>query len=190
MYHLHPKDNELAKRFWVLLPIENASALFFYASKTMSTRVILQIKYMQKWSFAQYLGRVFANEAKDYGFFDGINVIVPVPLSREREVERGYNQSYYFALGIKEITNIPIVKDAISRTSFNGSQTRKSHLERRDNVKGVFKLISSANIKGKHILIVDDVITTGSTILSCAEELMKGGVKSISVASIGYAKHL
>ncbi len=189
MYHLHPKDNYLAKRFWILLPIENASALFFYNSKTRSTRVILQIKYMQKWSFAQYIGRVFANEAKDYDFFEGIDVIVPVPLTKGREKERGYNQSYHFALGIKEITGIPIVKDAVSRISFNGSQTRKSLLERRENVKGVFKLISSANIKGKHVLIVDDVITTGATILSCAEELMKGDVKSLSIASIGYVKH-
>lgn len=188
MFHLNPKNNELAKRFWILLPIENASSLFFYKPKTKSTRIILQIKYMQKWSFAQYLGRVFANEAKDYDFFDGIDAIVPIPLTKEREAERGYNQSLHFALGIKEITGIPVVKDAVSRVSFNGSQTRKSKFERRDNVKGAFKLASSASIKDKHVLIVDDVITTGSTILSCAEELLKGGVKSISVASIGYTK--
>lgn len=187
-FHENPKHNEMAKRFWILIPIENAAALFFYTSHTKPTHIILQLKYFGKWSYAQYMGEVMANEFAPYGFFEGIDMIVPVPITKKRERQRGYNQSMHIAVGISRITGIPINAKAIARTSFSQSQTRMEWHERRENVKNAFTLKCSDGIRGKHILIVDDVVTTGATVIACADELLKGGAKAFSVISIGYTK--
>lgn len=184
-----PKDNDMAKLFWLLIPIENAAALFFYYAHSNSTNVILNFKYKGKWNYAENMGRITAYEFTEYGFFDDIDAIVPVPITRKRERERGYNQSYHIALGVKAITGLPIIKNAIKRVTFAGSQTQKSSLERKENVKKAFKLVNGEKVRGKHILIIDDVVTTGSTITSCAEELMKAGAVAFSVLSIGFTKH-
>lgn len=184
-----PRDNEMARRFWYLIPIEKAAALFYYYAHSKHTRVILQFKYNMKWNFAEDMGRMTANEFLDSGFFEGIDAIVPVPITWRRKMQRGYNQSYHIALGIREITGIPVVTNAVERTTFTESQTRMKGMDRRKNVESAFRLKNGSKIKGKHILIVDDVVTTGSTIISCAEELMKGGAKAFSVISIGYTKH-
>lgn len=185
----NPKDNEMARRFWVLMPIENAAALFYYYAHSPSTNTILHFKYDEEWNVAEDMGSIAANEFKDYGFFDGIDAIVPMPITWRRKMERGYNQSYHIAIGVRNITGLPIITDAVKRVSFKGSQTKKSLMERRENVKKAFRLKNSNRVRGKHILLIDDVVTTGSTILACAEELMKGGATAFSVLSIGYTKH-
>lgn len=179
----------MAKLFWILIPIENAAALFFYYSHSDSTNVILKFKYNGNWNYAEDMGRIAAYEFMEYDFFNGIDAIVPIPITKKRERERGYNQSYHIALGVKTITGLPIINDAVKRTSFTESQTQKSSLERKENVKNAFKLVNGEKVRGKHILIIDDVVTTGSTITSCAEELMKAGAIAFSVLSIGFTKH-
>ena len=188
-FHEAPRDNEMAKRFWLLLPIEKAAALFFYCAHSKSTRIILDFKYYGKWNYAEDMGRIMANEFKDSDFFEGVDVIVPMPITRKRKTERGYNQSYHIAVGVRDFTGLPIVEDAVERVSFSGSQTKKSSMERHENVKNVFRLKDGTKIKGKHVLIIDDVVTTGSTVISCGEELLKADVKAFSVLSIGYTKH-
>ena len=178
----------MAKIFWGLIPIENAAALFFYHPHTKSARIVHQLKYFGMENVAQNMGRLIANEFNDYGFFSDIDIIVPMPTTFRRRLERGYNQCEAIAAGVREITALPIAHNAAVRTKFNGSQTRKSSMERRENVKNVFRLKDASIIKGKHVLIIDDIITTGATIMSLAEELMKGGVKKISVLTIGFTK--
>lgn len=188
-FWLNPKDNEMAQRFWAIIPIENAAALFYYRSHSPESKIILEIKYNGKWNVAQDMGRIIANEFRDYGFFDGIDLIVPIPITKRRMRQRGYNQSLEIAKGISALTGLPVICNAVKRINFSDSQTRKSGMERKENVKDAFRLVSSLEIDDRHVLIIDDVVTTGSTILSCAEELLKGGVKKISVLSIGYTKH-
>ena len=185
----NPKDNDMAKLFWMLIPIENAAALFFYYAHSDSTNVILKFKYDGNWNFAEDMGSISAYEFMEYDFFDGIDAIVPIPITKKRERERVYNQSYHIALGVKAITGLPIINDAVKRTTFTESQTQKSSLERKENVKNAFKLVNGDKVRGKHILIIDDVVTTGSTITSCAEELMKAGAIAFSVLSIGFTRH-
>lgn len=185
---LQPKDNEMAQLFWHLIPIENAAALFFYQQHSPSSNIILQFKYRGKWNIAEDMGRMAAKEFTQHDFFDGIDVILPVPITKKRKRERGYNQSHHIAVGISEITGLPIVENAVKRIKFSTSQTQKHAMERRENVAGAFKLSNGKDIEGKHVLVVDDVVTTGSTVLSCCLELVKGGVKSISILSLGYTK--
>lgn len=134
------------------------------------------------------MGRMAAKEFAANHFFDGIDAIVPVPLAKKRKRERGYNQSLEIARGVSQITRLPIINNAVKRLSFKGSQTQMSRWQRNDNVEGEFILKDSEAVKGKHILIIDDVVTTGATVISCANEIGKAGGVKFSVLSLGLTK--
>lgn len=185
----NPYENEMAKLFWGQIPVERAAALFHYESHAETANIIYQLKYKDHPEIGPLMGRMMAAELQKEEFFDGIDVIVPVPLTRERLRQRGYNQSEEIAKGVSEITGLPINKDVVKRTVFQGSQTRRSRWERQENVEYAFKLTHGEPIAGKHLLIVDDVVTTGATIIACAKELAKAGNVKISILSLGLTRH-
>lgn len=184
-YHL-VENNPLEKYFWGLFPIERAASLFYHdGEKTRS--IIYHIKYYHHPEVGKTLAAQYAKELKEYQFFKYIDAIVPIPLHWKRKLKRNYNQSYYIAQGISQSTGIPIFNDVVKRVINNVSQTQVKKHERKENVKNIFKTFHPEKIKGKHILLVDDVTTTGSTITSCAQELAKiQGVK-ISVLTLAIA---
>lgn len=178
----------MARLFWGQIPIERACALFFYSPHHESSRAIHELKYYDGPSVGEYLGRMLGQEGRASGFFDGIDLIVPVPLSRSRESQRGYNQSEEIARGISRVTGIEVGTAVVRRIRFDKSQTQMTADERYKNVQGAFKLLQPKSITGKHILLVDDIITTGATVRSCAQELMKAPDISISIAAAGFTK--
>ena len=115
-------------------------------------------------------------------------MIVPVPFAPKRRRERGYNQSEEIARGVSEVTHLPVRTDIIARKSFHGSQTHLEKWERRENVADAFILTGGAAASGKHILLIDDVMTTGATIIACGRELAKAGDVHISVLTMGFTK--
>ena len=193
----HPYDNEMAKLFWHLIPIERCSALYHHLSHTPSARPIYQLKYGKRKEMGIFLGEMLASKGLDTDFFEGIDAIIPIPLAPKREKERGYNQSLLIAQGISRLTHLPIIEDAVSRSTFQESQTHKNRAERQANVEHVFNLSphyhdhegkhSISELAGKHLLIVDDVCTTGATIISCAHELQQAGKMRFSVLTVGFA---
>lgn len=195
-YFENPYENEMAKMFWIRIPIERAAAWFFYRGHSAQSHLIYRLKYFHQIEIGAQVGRLMAQEGKEYGFFDGIDAIVPIPLTRKRRRKRGYNQSEEIAKGIQEITQLPIITDAVLRTIFTESQTRKGRWGRADNVAHVFQLAKAympgqpknQAIVGKHLLIIDDVCTTGATIIACTQELLKAGKMKFSILSIGHAK--
>lgn len=187
-YYLSPLDNPMARLFWGLFPIERASALFFYEPKASTRELIYDLKYRGYPMIGEEMGALIARHYQPAGFFEGVDAIIPVPLTRRRRWQRGYNQSEMLARGIREVTGLPILTDVLKRTSFKGSQTKKNQWERRENVDGVFRLVRPDDIRGKHILLIDDIITTGATIVACADELCKAGDVKISVLSLGLTK--
>ena len=118
------------------------------------------------------MGRCMAAELLPTGFFEDVDVVIPVPLHPRKQRARGYNQSEWIARGVSAVTGIPIDTESILRKKNTETQTRKSVFERRDNVEGIFELQHPETLAGKHILIVDDVLTTGSTTLACASCLV------------------
>ena len=134
------------------------------------------------------MGRMVAKELIPSGFFDGIDRIIPVLLSKKRQHQRGYNQSIEIARGVSEVTGLPLFQKVVKRVSFKGSQTNLGRWERNENVEKVFELIDGTTIQGKHLLVIDDVVTTGATIIACSKELVKAGDVKISVLSLGFAK--
>lgn len=187
-YYLSPLDNPMARLFWGLFPIERASALFFYEPKASTRELIYDLKYRGFPMIGEEMGALIARHYQPAGFFEGVDAIIPVPLTRRRRWQRGYNQSEMLARGIREVTGLPILTDVLKRTSFKGSQTKRNQWERRENVDGVFRLVRPDDIRGKHILLIDDIITTGATIVACADELCKAGDVKISVLSLGLTK--
>lgn len=184
-YHL-VENNPLEKYFWGLFPIERATS-FFYHEGEKTRSIIYHIKYYNHPEIGKILATNYAKELQDYQFFKDIDAIVPIPLHWKRMLKRHYNQSSYIAQGISQSTGIPTFNNVVKRVINNVSQTQVKKHERKVNVKDIFKVFHPEKIKGKHILLVDDVITTGSTITSCAQELAKiQGVK-ISVFTLAIA---
>lgn len=134
------------------------------------------------------MGRMAAKELLMTDFFEGIEAVVPVPLAKKRERQRGYNQSLEIAKGISEATALPIYNKVVARTVFKGSQTNRGRWDRNENVEKAFLLTDGESVRGKHLLLVDDVVTTGATVIACAKELVKAGDVKVSVLSLGFAK--
>ena len=174
----NPYDNEMAKLFWGRIPIERAAAFFYYESHSNTANIIYKLKYKSHPEIGPVMGRKF----------DGIDGIVPIPLAKKRFRQRGYNQSEEIAKGINEITGIPIYTGMVKRIVFKGSQTRRMRWDRQENVEYAFSLVNGEPIIGKHLLVIDDVVTTGATIIACAKELVKAGNVKISVLSLGLTK--
>jgi ComF family protein len=187
-YADNAEDNEMTRMIWGKMPIERGVAMFFYHPHSPESNMIYNLKYRHHPEIGRFMGRMMAKECMDKGVFDGIDAIVPIPLERGRERTRGYNQSFEIAMGVSFITGIAVVNDAVSRTKYNGSQTRKNRMERAENVEGAFKLKKGDRLQGKHILLIDDIVTTGATMLSCGKEIMKAGDVKISILALGFTK--
>ena len=180
--------NEMNKLFWGQVSIERAAAFFYYESHSDTANIIYKLKYKNHPEVGPIMGRMMANELKNDRFFDGIDGIVPIPLAKKRLRQRGYNQSEEIAKGVSEITGLPIYNNLVKRTVFKGSQTQRSRWGRRDNVEHVFELNSDPALSAKHLLLIDDVVTTGATMIACSSELAKiDGIK-ISILSLGFTK--
>mgnify|MGYP002856817598 CR=1 FL=1 len=170
MYH-NWEDNPMVKQFWGKFPVGRATAWFFYTHDSPYAHMIHQFKYHGRKKLAFELGKMMASEISPSGFFEGIDCIVHVPLHKEKERLRGYNQSEWIAHGIAEATGIRVITHAVERSTYTLTQTKKSARERFDNTKGVFKAADCHQLTGKHVLMVDDVMTTSATITACADAL-------------------
>ena len=181
-------ENVMAKLFWGQMAIEKATALFYYEPHAETAQILYEMKYKNHPEIGVVMGRMMAKELMRSGLFEGIDAIVPVPLARKRERQRGYNQSLELARGVSEVTGLPIANKVVRRTKFVGSQTQRGRWERNENVENVFELVDSDSISGKHLLLIDDVVTTGATIIACAQEMRKASNVKFSVLALGYSK--
>ena len=181
------EDNDIARIFWGLVDVQRAASFFHYTRHSPYSRILFDLKYHNRPEIGRNMGRMMAQELKRKGFFNDIGLIIPIPLSRQKERERGYNQSLWIARGISDITGIPIDTASVARIVSNPSQTRLDGQQRRENVRNIFAVTHPENLKNRHILLVDDVITTGSTMLSCAETIARACPVRLSVISLAWA---
>jgi ComF family protein len=184
-FHRDP-ENRLASMFWGRVRIERAAAFFYYTKGSDYTRLLHRLKYGGRKEIGTELGRMYASELKDseYAVAD---ILIPVPLHRSRQRQRGYNQSALIAGGLSDVLGIPSQTGNLVRDSRTSTQTRRGRFERFLNMEGRFRVVNAQAIAGKHILLVDDVITTGATIEACAQALLDAGCGEISVVSLGAA---
>ena len=167
-------DNPVARRFWGLVPVRSATAFLWFTDGSGFRRVVHSFKYGGRWSLARDMGRWFGRVLADTDPYAGVDLIVPVPLHFRKVLRRGYNQSEYIARGMSRSMEIPVETRAVVRRINNPSQTQTStHSERWENVEGIFAVRRPERLAGRHILLVDDVMTTGATIGSCAEAIVR-----------------
>ncbi|HLP72372.1 MAG TPA: ComF family protein [Bacteroidales bacterium] len=185
-YHTEP-DNPVARLFWGRCLITRAAAFSYYNRGSRIRALIHNLKYRGIKEAGTELGRIYGFALKESGFTNGMDLIIPVPLHPARERERGYNQSSIIAEGIAEATELGVDDKILVRSVKSKTQTKRSRYERWTNVEGIFIVVQPERITGKHILLVDDVITTGSTIESCANELLKYEGVKVSVAALACA---
>lgn len=177
-------DNDITRLFYGIVPIERAAALFVYGSCKELDGMIQAAKYGNRPDIAEECGMMMAHEYAQSGFFEGIDMIVPLPLHKNRLRKRGYNQSRMLAEGISEVTGIPVADDVVTRVKDTAMQTSMPHDQRTANMRGAFALDNAARLKGRHILVVDDVVTTGATMRECCMQIAKAQDVSISVLAL------
>ena len=186
------KENPMRSLFGNMLPIESAVALYWFVDGTDWQRVIHNFKYRGRWFFAQKLGEWMGEELRDSGNFDDIDLIIPIPLHYRRRLARGYNQSEQLALGVGRKMEVKCDFGAVRRAVYNESQTLKSRKERWDNVEEIFEVRRAHKLRGRHILLIDDVTTTGATMSSCAESIFRAceGDVRISIATLAVSRRV
>lgn len=187
-YEKQPLDNPMARLFWGQFPVERAAALFFYEAQAPASHLIYDMKYHNRPEVAQSMGIITARQFAAEGFFDGIDALVPMPITWRRRWQRGYNQSYEIARGITEVISLPIHHHVVKRIRFKKSQTKQHAWERLRNVDDAFCLVRPERISGLHLLLIDDIVTTGATVSACGRELAKAQDVRISVLSLGLTK--
>lgn len=187
-FQFTPEDNEMAQLFWGLLPVERTAALIYYEPRSETAAVIYKLKYGHRPDIGEDLGRIMAEEMKPAGFLDGIDILLPIPLSKKRYWQRGYNQSEMLARGMSEVTGLPVITKAVRRTNFRQSQTSLTRKERQENVEGTFVLRHPELLENKHVLLIDDICTTGATLLACSEAIRSVKGIHISILTLGFTK--
>ena len=182
----NPKDNPVTQKFFGKIPILYGLAFLQFTKSGKVQRILHQIKYQNQPELAQMLGIWYGYELSKHQINE-FDYIVPVPLHPNKLKIRGYNQSDYFAEGLAEQMQIACTKELLQRNAATSTQTKKNRLERWKNVENVFELSDTESVAGKSVLIVDDVVTTGSTLEACAKVLLEAKAKHISVAAIALA---
>ena len=189
-HHQEPYDSNLLNKFAGKIPIKFLASYVYFTKGGIIQKLIHSIKYKGQKEAAKEVANWYGHQLKiESELADRIDLIVGVPLHKSRFQQRGYNQADWIAEGLSEALNVPMRIDILVRDKFNESQTRKNRLERWDNVRTVFAVQNQDEVKGKNIVIVDDVLTTGATIEACAIELLRAGCKSVGVLTLATTQH-
>lgn len=181
--------DQIEKVFWGKFDIVNATSYIYYRKESPYNRLLHKMKYGNRPDIGRRLAMMAAEQLSKEGFFDGIDVIVPLPLSKKKKRQRGYNQCDYIAEGVSQATGIPVIMGCVVRTKANESQTHKTREERWKNVEGIFSLEKPELTEGKHILLIDDILTTGATLTNCAIAILQSCNCNISVFTLAYTNN-
>jgi ComF family protein len=182
-FHMHA-ENLVAETFWGRVELHSAASFLFFSKKGKVQKLMHVLKYKGRKEVGVYLGRLFGTDLKESPLFNTVEMIVPVPLHPKKQRKRGFNQSVMIARGIGEALGVPVSVDNLIRTAYTSSQTKKSRYDRWQNVKGVFSVQDPELFRNKHLLIVDDVLTTGATMEACVHPLLEIPGTKVSVATL------
>ncbi len=187
-FHAH-SHNPIEKLFWGRLPIAQATSQYYYTKESLMQRLIHNFKYKGNKELGFYLGSLMGQQLAQTNRFLSIDALIPLPLFPSKEKRRGFNQSAVICEGIAQHLQKPVWKDVLIRTSYTETQTRKNRVDRWKNIEGRFELINKEKIEGKHILLVDDIITTGATLEAGGRELQSAGNSQLSIATLCFSSH-
>jgi len=183
----NPTDNEAARLFFGKLPVEKVACGLKYLKESPVQDLMEALKYRGRKDIGPVLGSFTAAPLLRTGFFNGIDLLVPVPLHPAKQKRRGYNQSEWLAKGVAQTTGLPIDTTSLKRLADNKTQTKKGLFERWQNVETLFDLADPLPFEGKHILLIDDVLTSGSTLEACGKAVLKAKNARISFFTLARA---
>ncbi len=178
---------ELDLRLAGRLPVAAMAGYLKYETGGLTQRLLHRLKYRGQRQIGLILGAQFGSWLRQQPFWQEVDAIVPLPLHPAKEKKRGYNQSALLAQGISDATGLPVLSDVVQRLRPSASQTRKSREARWHNVAGIFAVKDTAAIAGRHVLLVDDVLTTGATLEACGQALLEAGTEKLSLAVLAVA---
>lgn len=181
-FDIHP-NNPVEKLFWGRLPLVGATAQFYFTKESLMQHLMHQFKYKSNKELGLQLGKMMGEQLKKSGRF-AVDALIPLPLFPAKEKRRGYNQATLLCEGMAESMNVPVLYNVIIRPQHTETQTKKGRIERWKNMEGKFILSNGDAISNKHILLVDDVVTTGATFEACGNELLKAENVQLSLASL------
>lgn len=182
------RDNILTRTLWPGVPIEHGLSLMHYRSQTPHHNLLMQFKYMKNPMLARKLGKLAATILAQHKLEADIDVVIPVPLSWQRKLKRGYNQAEWLAKGMAEVYHLPVNTTLLRRVKHRKPQTKLNQEERRENAKGQFRARIPEQMKGKRILLVDDVCTTGATLGACAQAILESDPTArVSIFALAWA---
>lgn len=184
--HIQRLD-KVSNRFWGKIPVTDTITFMKFSKKGKVQKLLHELKYRNKPEVGKYLGKIYGVDLKAVGFDKKVDLIIGVPLHPTKLIQRGYNQADCIAEGLSEALEVPFETNAVKRLIHTATQTKKSRIERFQNVENIFEVIDDEKIKNKRIAIVDDVLTTGSTIESLGITLLNAEAKAISVITIAAA---
>lgn len=183
------EENKVAQLFWGRVQIENATSFFSYKKGSRYVELIHFIKYKGLKDLGFETGRKFGFTLLNLVGLKDLDLIVPVPLHPQKKKKRGFNQSDWIAKGIAKTLQKPVSTENLFRQVHTSTQTQKNRFERWQNVEGIFGVNTPDDFQGKHILLVDDVVTTGSTLEACAFQLLKLENTKVSIATLAFADY-
>lgn len=186
--HFHSdEENKIAQLFWGRVHVDHATSWLFFRKGSHYQTLIHYLKYKGLKEIGEEMGKLFGDELRNTPFQES-DVVVPVPLHPRKLRQRGYNQSEWIARGIASSLNKSLMVNNLTRDVFTNTQTRKNRFERWQNVEGIFNVRDPSAVVQKHILVVDDVITTGSTLEAAVDVLLHAGAGKVSVATLACAE--
>jgi ComF family protein len=180
-------ENPVKKVFWGRIKLDKACAYYYFTKSGKIQNLLHNIKYHGLKELAQNIGRYYGQELKDSGVFDNVDYIVPVPLHPRKLKSRGFNQSEFFGMGLSESLGITLSINNLVRKIHNPTQTKKSRYQRWENVSTIFDLNDADAFAGKRLMLIDDVITTGSTLEACAIALNKSPDVHLNIVAMAFA---
>ncbi len=182
------KDNLVEKIFYGRVPIQEATSLFYFLKKGKVQQLIHELKYNKQQQVGTFIGEWLSEEILESERFKTIDCIIPVPLHKKKQKQRGYNQVITFGQSLSQKLNIPFYENVLTKTTSTTTQTKKLRFDRWKNAEHLFKIENIELIENKHVLIIDDIITTGATLEACILSIKNAKNITISIAAMAYTK--
>ncbi len=176
--------NPVEKKFYGRIPVAHAAAVYYFTKDSLMQHLFFRLKYHHHREVGFYLGKIMGHLLQESERFQDVDVLVPLPLNPKKEAIRGYNQAAVICEGITAVWHKPVLRQAVVRTHFTGTQTQKDRIDRWQNMQEVFAVADAAAVAGKHVLLIDDIVTTGATLEACGAVILAVKNTRLSLAAV------